>query len=166
MLVLSFQIGSECMALDVRRVREIVPLVRLQSVACSPAWLAGVFVYRGEIVPVIDLHRLVGAGECPQRLSTRIILVPQILGGQERLLGLLASQVAEVRDIEAPRSSPLAVESGTGNGVTDLAAQSEQPDLGPVMVDSRTIVHFLELDRFLGSFRQYPLENVARELRR
>jgi hypothetical protein len=76
--------------------------------------------------------------------------------------------VAEVRDMEPPRSSSLSVASARGNGVANPAApgQFEQPDLGPVLVDSRAIVHFLDLDRFLCSFRQYPLENVARELPR
>ena len=44
MLVLTFQIGSDRLALDVRRVREVVPRVRFQHVAGSPPWLAGLFV--------------------------------------------------------------------------------------------------------------------------
>jgi chemotaxis-related protein WspB len=168
MLVLAFQIGSERMALDVRRVREVVPLVRLQPVAGSPAWLAGVFVYRGQIVPVVDLHRLAGGTECPRQLSTRIILVPRPLDGQERLLGLLASQVAEVREMEPPRSSSLLVETDGANGIADPSAPGRlhQPGLGPISVDKGSIVRLLDLDRFLSSFRQYPLENLARELPR
>ena len=63
-------------ALDIRRVREVVPRVRLRPVSGAPEWLAGLFVYRGQAVPVLDLHRLAGAGECPPHLSSRIILVP------------------------------------------------------------------------------------------
>ena len=102
MLVLTFQIGDNRLALDVRRVREVVPRVRLRPVSGAPAWLAGVFVYRGRVVPVLDLHRLAGGGECPPHLSSRIILVPhggQVAGGAERLLGLLATQVADIREV-------------------------------------------------------------------
>jgi chemotaxis-related protein WspB len=166
MLVLGFQIGSERMALDVRRVKEVVPLVRLQPVSGSPGWLAGIFVYRGQIVPVVDLHRLIGGGECSRQLSTRIILVPRVVNGHERLLGLLASQVAEVREMEPSRSSALAVESDRGNGVADAAGGRDRPDLGPVSVDKGSIVRLLDLDRFLYSLRQYQLENLARELPR
>src|SRR5271169_5863181 len=107
MLVLTFQTGSDRLALDVRRVREVVPHVRLQPVTGGAVWLAGIFIYRGQIVPVIDLHRLRGAGECPSLLSTRIILVAQMQGGEERLIGLLAAQVADVRDMQpGAKSSP------------------------------------------------------------
>ena len=37
MLVLSFQVGSERLALDVRRVREVVPRVCLQRLPRLPA---------------------------------------------------------------------------------------------------------------------------------
>src|SRR5262245_58677270 len=100
MIVLTFHVGSDRLAMDLRRIHEVVPRVRLQRVAGSPSWLAGVFVYRGRIVPVIDLSRLIGAEECPPHLSTRIILVPHVLDGQEGLLGLLATQVANIRALQ------------------------------------------------------------------
>jgi len=152
MLVLPFQIGATCLALDVRRVHEVVPRVRLQSVAGGPSWLAGVFVYRGQVVPVIDLPRLIGDEECPAHLSTRIILVPQMLGGEQRLVGLLAAQVADVRNIEAPPQA-----------ATRLAAPG-QPDLGPVLVDGRQLVHLVELSQLLPESHQQQLGLVPREL--
>jgi chemotaxis-related protein WspB len=136
MLTLTFQIGGERLALDVRRVREVVPHVRLQRAAGAPPWLAGAFVYRGGIVPVLDLHRLVGGGDCPPHLSTRIIIVPYRLDGEERLIGLLAAQVADVRDM--PPSPPPA-----GPAATD------GPDLGPLLVDGRDLIHLVDLDRLL-----------------
>src|SRR5207248_107653 len=133
MLVLTFQVGPEPLALDIRRVREVVPRVRLRPVSGAPAWLAGVFVYRGRVVPVLDLHRLAGGGECPPHLSSRIILVPHRapgpphpalsppggegrVRGTERLLGLLATQVADLREV--PGEQPPA--SLTAEGRADL----------------------------------------------
>jgi chemotaxis-related protein WspB len=152
MLVLTFQIGDDRLALDVRQVREVVPRVRLQRVAGSPAWLAGVFIYRGSVVPVIDLHRLIGTEECPLRLSSRIILVPRRVEGEERLLGLLAAQVADIRELR-PQSQPQ----------PRLTAQG-QPDLGPVLVDGREIVHVVELDRLLPESYRRQLALVPTEL--
>ena len=54
MLVLMFQVGTNHLALEVSRVREIAPYVRLQPVTCCPGWLAGVFIYRGQVVPVVE----------------------------------------------------------------------------------------------------------------
>jgi chemotaxis-related protein WspB len=152
MLVLTFQVGGERLALDLRQIHEVVPSVRLQRVAGSPPWLAGVFVYRGQIVPVIDLPRLVGAEACPRHLSTRIILVPHVLDGQEGLLGLLATQVADIRDLRPPeRAQPRLVVPG-------------HPDLGPVHVAGGEMLHLVELDRLLPEASRQQLLLVPREL--
>ena len=82
-----------------------MPRVRLSPDAGQPAWSAGVFVYRGQVVPVIDLHRLTGLGECPEHLSSRIILVPRA-GSSGTLVGLLATQVADIRDLAVPPNLP------------------------------------------------------------
>jgi chemotaxis-related protein WspB len=101
MLALLFQVGPNRAAVDVRRVREVLPRVRLTPVSDQPAWSAGVFVYRGTVVPVIDLHRFTGLGDCPEHLSSRIILVTR---GRDSgtLVGLLATQVADVRELALP----------------------------------------------------------------
>ncbi len=158
MLVLTFQVGSDHLALEVSRVHEIVPWVRLQPVACSPPWLAGVFIYRGQVVPVIALHRLLGIGECPVHLSTRIILVPHVFDRQERLVGLLAAKVADVRELQPLSSTPtrLVPKLEFGN-------ESGQPDLGPVLVDGQEIIHLVDLHQLLpGSYGQ-ELALVSKE---
>lgn len=137
MLALTFQIGNDRLALDVRLIREVVPCVRLQRVAFGPAWLSGVFIYRGEVVPVLDLHRLMGSGDCPPHLSTRIILVPLQLDGEERLIGLQAAQVADIRELQ-PQSRQ-----------RERLTEAGKPELGPVLVDGLEIVHLVELDRLL-----------------
>jgi chemotaxis-related protein WspB len=139
MLVLTFQVGPEAFALDIRRVREVVPRVRLRPVSGAPDWLAGLFVYRGQAVPVLDLHRLTGAGECPPHLSSRIILVPY--GGHDSpngLLGLLATQVADIREV-APAARPL----------VGLAGESV-PDLGAVLADGTGLLRLLDPDKLLA----------------
>jgi chemotaxis-related protein WspB len=136
-MVLTFQVGREPLALDIRRVREVVPRVRLQTVSGAPDWLAGVFIYRGQIVPVLDLHRLVGGEECPLHLSSRIILVPHRgPDGGERLLGLLATQVADIREVQ--NEGP----------ATSLTAEG-RADLGPVVADGPGVLRILALDRLL-----------------
>jgi chemotaxis-related protein WspB len=137
MLALVFQIGGDRLALDVRRIKQVVPRIPLRPVACGPPWLAGAFVYRGRVVPVVDLHRLAGAGDCPEQLSSRIILVPQPGGEDGRLLGLLASQVADLQELR-PEGQHLTRLTGEGG-----------PDLGPVLADREGLLHLLDLDRLL-----------------
>jgi chemotaxis-related protein WspB len=147
MLVLTFHVGPSRLALDIRRVLEVVPRVHLRPVASSPPWLGGVFVYRAEVVPVLDLHRLVEVGECPHHLSSRIILVRYQQDGSERLLGLLAAQVADIRSLER-----------TDQALASLAMPG-RPDLGPVVADGADMLHLLDLDHLLPETfrRQLPL---------
>jgi chemotaxis-related protein WspB len=138
MLALIFQISHERVALDVRRISEVVPRVALQRFAATPAWLAGTFVYRGSVVPVIDLHRLVGADECPSQLSSRIIVVPwQHPDLPCGWLGLLAAHVSDIREIQVPSHAP----SGT--------SCPGEPDLGPAMIDRGEILRVLDLERLM-----------------
>ena len=135
MLVLTFQIGDNRLALDIRRVREVVPRVELKRSPTGPAWMAGLFVYRGQAVPVVDLHQLLAGGVCPEHLSSRIILVPRTdpESGEETLLGLLAAQVADLREVETGKTASL----------------GGRPGLGPTLVDRDGILHLLDLDRLL-----------------
>jgi chemotaxis-related protein WspB len=137
MLALIFQVGPDTVAVDVRRVREVVPRVRLLPVNGGPSWIAGLFVYRGRVVPVVDLHRLTGAGECPPHLSSRIILFPYPLDTPESLVGLLATQVAEIREVCPGLVQPIPGESG-------------RPVLGPALPDGAGILRLLDPDWLLS----------------
>jgi chemotaxis-related protein WspB len=137
MLTLTFQVGPARVAVDVTRVREVVPRVRLTLVSGGPPWVAGQFVYRGRVVPVIDLHRLTGAGECPLHLSSRIILFPYPPGGPGSLVGLLATQVADIRDIQVDQ-------------LPADTARADRPGLGPALPDGVGILRLLDPDALLG----------------
>lgn len=137
MLALMFQVGRDTVAVDVRRVREVVPRVQLSAVNGGPGWMAGVFVYRGQVVPVVDLHKLTGAGECPPHLSSRIILLPWPADAPESLVGLLATQVAEIREIASAKVQPIPGSPG-------------QPGLGPALPDGHGIIRILNPDWLLS----------------
>lgn len=134
MLALLFQVGSDRVAVDVRRVREVVPRVRLSAAVGGPAWVAGRFVYRGRVVPVVDLHELVGAGPCPPHLSSRIILFPWP-ADSDSLVGVLATQVADIRRIDA---------------ATPPAEQSDV-SLGPVVPDGAELLRLFDPDRLFAA---------------
>ena len=137
MLALTFQVGSDRVAVDVTRIREVVPRVRLSPVNGGPPWIAGEFVYRGRVVPVVDLHRLTGAGECPPHLSSRIILLPYPSDAPESLVGLLATQVADIREVQIDLLRP-------------MTGQSSRPGLGPALPDGAGILRILQPDSLLG----------------
>jgi chemotaxis-related protein WspB len=137
MLALIFQIGSERFALDVRCIQEVLPRIPLQVLSGAPPSFVGAFVYRGQVVPVLDLHRLAGVGDCPPRLSSRIILVPQSGKDEGRFLGLLASQVVDLQELHPDEQTPIHLHE---NG---------RPDFGPVLGNRSGMLRLLDLDRLL-----------------
>jgi chemotaxis-related protein WspB len=85
MLLLTFRAAENLYALDVARVVEVVPRIDLRRFPHAPAFIAGMFDYRGTVVPVIDLGILLGSTACRNQLNTRIILVNSRLPGHVQL---------------------------------------------------------------------------------
>ncbi|MFC5473762.1 chemotaxis protein CheW [Paraherbaspirillum soli] len=95
MLFLLFCIGKDHYALDTGQVAAVLPLVELKQIPATPAWVAGIFSYRGQNVPVIDLSQLALGHPAQRRLSTRTVLVHYPAPGpNSRLLGLQLEQAS------------------------------------------------------------------------
>src|SRR6267378_2018758 len=89
MLALMCHAGGQRYAVDACTVAQVVPRVQLEALAGAPEWLAGLCVCRGQVVPVVDLSRLIADHPCPRRWSNRVLLLPVPLGQDSRLCGLL-----------------------------------------------------------------------------
>ncbi len=96
MLLLLLRLGTDRYALDARQVVEVVPVVKLKRIPPAPPFVAGMFNYRGKLVPVIDLCQLVESRAARIVLSSRIIMVNYPVSGENHLLGLLAENATEV----------------------------------------------------------------------
>ena len=139
MLFLQFQIGSDRYALEARQAVEVIPLVALQQGGAREEprrGIVGVFNYRGQAVPAVDLSELTVGRRAEERLSTRIIVVkcprPE---GRVEWLGLIAEQATGL----------LRQEPGAGEGVTTARS------LGPVMTDEQGVVQLLLPERVLAA---------------
>src|SRR2546426_5202136 len=86
---LVFACGDSLYAVPAERAAEVVSLPALTRVPGAPSHLLGVFAHRGEVIPVIDIGILVGAGETKSRRAV-LIRVPK------GTLALTASRVAGV----------------------------------------------------------------------
>jgi len=124
MLFLLFHLGQERYALEARRVVEVVPLLALTRMPHAPRGLAGIFNYRGQPVPALDLCELALGHPAIERMSTRIIIVNYATADGPQLLGLIAEQATDMLRKEARDF----VQSGVN---IDGA-----PYLGPVLMDA------------------------------
>lgn len=106
-LALLLYVGEDAYAVACRDVLCVVPRPLLRSVPTAPRHVLGVFVFRGGVVPVVDLSLRLGGAPTPDRLSSRVVLVKP----KDRILGVLAAQVSDVvripvRSHEVMRTEP------------------------------------------------------------
>jgi chemotaxis-related protein WspB len=128
MLLLLFHVGENLYAIDTGPVVEIVPMVLLRKILPAPDYIAGVFNYHGEIVPVIDLCHLIQRTNCRVCFSTRIIIVNYKTSDHaSRRLGLIAERV-----IETLKTSAHQVET--------TERMSTVPYLGDVFLDDTRMI--------------------------
>ena len=138
MLMLLFSVGDNLYALDTSQVVEVIPRVILRKLHQVPSYVAGLFNYRGAIVPVIDLCQLIQNQPSRSYLSTRIIMVNYV--GKDninRWLGLMAERVTET--LNKPDIDLV----DTGNLL------NEAPYLGEMIMDEKGMIQRIRLEYLL-----------------
>ncbi len=141
MLFILFQIGQDRYALEASRVVEVVPLLSLKKIPQAPRGVAGMFNYRGEIVPAIDLSEMSTAQPASERLSTRILIVRiEIEGRGARLLGLIAERATSTMRKEPTEF----IDPGLAPGAASY--------LGPVLLDESGVIQWVQEQKLLPDY--------------
>lgn len=55
--LVTFQLGAENYGLDIMEVKEIVDYEEIRPIPNAPSYIEGIYNLRGDIIPVISLHR-------------------------------------------------------------------------------------------------------------
>jgi len=151
MLVLLFYLGEVMYAITCEKVREIAPMVNLQKFPHTPDFFAGLFNYRGMIVPVIDLRQLIHGRACTHRLSTRIILIDYLKPDKTwAIFGLMAERVTEA--VMKPEQDLI---------ISNVSMQNA-PYLGGVLMEKGAMIQYINVERLSGSLNLLSmLENTG-----
>jgi purine-binding chemotaxis protein CheW len=103
---LTFSLGDEVFAMDIRCVREIIQHGNMTMVPLMPAFVRGVINLRGSVVPVIDLQSRFGRPRAQVGKKTCIIIFDATVDDEKVELGLLVDDVSEVIDIAQSHIEP------------------------------------------------------------
>ena len=103
---LTFGLGDEVFAIDIRRVREIIQHSAMTIVPLMPAFVRGVINLRGSVVPVIDLQSRFGRARAQIGKKTCVIIFDVDTESDKVELGLLVDSVSEVIDITLSHIEP------------------------------------------------------------
>jgi chemotaxis-related protein WspB len=152
MMYIVFSIGNDRFALDSSHVVEVVPRVDLWQIPKAPAYVTGLFRYRGRLVQVLDLCQLMKGQPCPVRLSTRILLVHYPGDdGTPHILGLMVERVTDTLTSRDLTFAPA--------GIT----ADEAPYLGEVATDEHGMIHRLRVEALLPAPMRVALQSQPGE---
>lgn len=151
MQLLTFSVAGQAYAIASRKVIEVLPLVAARPIPHAPDYVSGVFTYRGQLVPLVDLGRRLGAGPLAERLSTRVIVVE--FGATARRVGLTAENVISICSAEDAEASlpPL--------DLRDAAF------LGPILRIGGRTIQLLDVEHLLPAEVAGGLPSAATEAR-
>jgi len=150
MLFLVFQSGGHRYALDADRIVEVLPLVSVHEMARVPGEVAGLLIYRGASVPVIDLSQLLDGRPAVQRLSTRVVIAEYPLeDGERRLVGFIAERATET------------IRREITDFVHSRMVNAAAPYLGAVTTDARGLVQRVDITRILPASPEAPSQSSA-----
>ncbi|HPW27763.1 MAG TPA: chemotaxis protein CheW [Rhodoferax sp.] len=103
---LTFTLGEEVFAMDIRTVREIIQHGAMTVVPRMPKFVRGVINLRGSVVPVIDLQSRFGRATTEVGKKTCIIIFDASRDGDKTELGLMVDAVSEVIEILPTQIEP------------------------------------------------------------
>jgi purine-binding chemotaxis protein CheW len=103
---LTFSLGEEVFAMDIRTVREIIQYGPMTTVPLMPGFVRGVINLRGAVVPVIDLQARFGRAAAQVGKKTCIVIFDAVRADERVELGLLVDAVSEVIEIAPGQIEP------------------------------------------------------------
>jgi chemotaxis-related protein WspB len=101
MLALTLHLGDMPLAVPASAVVEVLSRRELRPIALAPEGVVGLLPFRGFLVPVVDLCRLVLARECRPLLSSRLVVLSVREAAGTRLFAVLAEGVLDLVPVES-----------------------------------------------------------------
>jgi purine-binding chemotaxis protein CheW len=99
---LTFMLGEEQYALDIRAVKEIRGFDPVTKIANAPEYIKGVINLRGDIVPIVDMRIKFNVGQATYNEFTIVIM----LHVAERIVGVVVDAVSDVIKLEQEQLKP------------------------------------------------------------
>lgn len=97
---LTFTLGEEQYAANVKNVTNIVELSKITKVPRAPEYMLGIVNLRGMVLPVIDARKKFGLPETEYTVNTCILVLEVVVNNKNVIVGALVDGVKEVIEIE------------------------------------------------------------------
>ncbi len=143
MLLLMCYAGEMRFAMPISNVVEVVARPIFEAIPSTPGWIAGSFVHRGIVTPVIDFGALANLGHARLLWSSRVIVVNCPSAGASQRVGILFDRAFAVQTADNPQ-------------VAD-ATPVQILTWGPTRIDENGTYCLLDISELLSPTRQSQL---------
>lgn len=151
-MLITFHIGPGRYAMQVGSIIEIIPLINLEEIPLTEKYIKGVFNYRGNPAPVLDLCQLYAGMPYEDKMSTRIMIVRFMdENNNPHVLGLIAEKITE--------SLNMGIEQFKTSGINVEGA----PSLQGVASDENGLIQLVDANKILPAHIASTLFNQTSE---
>jgi purine-binding chemotaxis protein CheW len=151
--LVTFQLGEELYGIDIMDVREIVRIQEVRPLPNAPSYVEGIFNLRGEIIPIINLHRRFHLKRAEMSEEDELLSGFVIIDIRGMKLGIIIDRVARVQSVEEGSiQAPPQMISGIGaEYIQGVIRQEEGGYL--IILDIRKLFNPKELAK-LGEYQR------------
>ncbi len=147
--LVTFHLGEELYGVNIMDVKEIVKLQNVRFIPNAPYYVEGIINLRGEIIPIIDLHKRFklqsGAVSSDADVNDGGFIILNIEGSQ---IGIIIDKVERVVSVKAEDvKEPPQMLSGIGSEYIEGVIRQEQGYL--IMLNIRKLFNAKELQKII-----------------
>ena len=125
--LVTFLLGNERYGIDIMEVKEIFGYQEVRAIPNAPDYVEGIFNLRGDIIPIINLHRRFQIRRAELSEEDALMSGFIIIRLQGMLLGVIIDKVLRVTSVESDQvQPPPQVFSGIGTEYIRGVVQQEE----------------------------------------
>ena len=148
--LVTFQLGDEIYGVDIMDVKEIVKIQDVRPIPNAPYYVEGIINLRGEIIPIIDLHKRFRLKSLrDENIDTDIEGGFIILSIENNKIGIIIDRVARVVSVTADDiKDPPQMFSGIGSEYIQGVIRADNGTY-LIMLDIRKLFNPKELQKIV-----------------
>lgn len=150
--MVTFQLGEEHYGVDIMDVKEIYGLEKVRELPNAPSYVEGIFNLRGEIIPIINLHKRFHIKKAVLSEEEQLLSGFIILNLQGTLIGVIIDKVLRVLNIESEEIKP------PPQMLTGIGAEYIQ---GVVRQENGSYLIILNIQRLFSSEELKQISQIA-----
>jgi purine-binding chemotaxis protein CheW len=144
--LVTFELGGETYGIDIMQVEGIVQVQQIRPIPYAPEYVEGIFNLRGEIIPVINLHRRFRLKQMELSDEDKLLSGMVILSIDDMHLAVMIDKVSRVVRVDAEDvQPPPQMISGIGAEYIQGVVNNEESYL--IILDARRLFNVRELEQ-------------------